>query len=77
MVTGGRERDLAANSCAGLAFADAFDLGRVQGIDLRAALTMVLEADLDRQVVKTLPACSASAALWKASTIVPRYNAAA
>jgi hypothetical protein len=33
----------------GLAFADAFDLRRVQGIDLRPALTLLLLADAPRQ----------------------------
>ncbi len=35
---------------AGLAFADAFDLGRVQGIDFVAALAMILVADAQREI---------------------------
>jgi hypothetical protein len=34
---------------AGLAFADSFDLPRVQGIDLRPALTLLLLANAPRQ----------------------------
>src|SRR5262249_123625 len=48
----GRDRDLAAELVggSGLALADALDLGGVKGIDLGAALAMVLEADAQRQV---------------------------
>ncbi len=46
------DRHLAAKLVGGsrLALADAFDLRRVQGIDLLAAPAMVLVADLDRQI---------------------------
>ena len=48
----GRDGDLAAEliGCAGLAFADAFDLGRVQRIDFVAALAMILVADAQREI---------------------------
>ena len=36
--------------------ADALDLGRVQRIDLAAALTLILEAHLDRQIEQGLEA---------------------
>jgi len=47
-----RDRDLAAEFVRRprLAFADAFDLGRVQRVDLGAALAMILEADLEGEV---------------------------
>src|SRR5207302_6905550 len=44
----------------GFAFADAFDLGSVQRVDLRAALAMVLEAPPHRQgeqIGEALPEC--------------------
>ena len=48
---GGGDRDLAAELIGRprLALADAFDLGRVQGVDLRPSLALVLEADPDGQ----------------------------
>src|SRR5262249_42513841 len=47
-----RERVLAAElvGFASLTFANAFDLGRVQRIDLRPALTLLLMADTQREV---------------------------
>src|SRR5262249_10580029 len=47
-----RDRDLAAElvGFAGLPFADAFDLGRVQRIDLRPALALLLMAHTQRQI---------------------------
>src|SRR5262245_55469809 len=46
------DRDFAAKliGFAGLAFADAFDLGRVQRIDLRPALALLLMAHTQRQI---------------------------
>jgi hypothetical protein len=46
------DRDLATEfvRSAGLALADAFDLGRVQRIDLGAALVVILEADAEREI---------------------------
>jgi hypothetical protein len=45
---GGDDRGLDAELVgrAGLAFADAFDLGSVEGIQLLAALALLLRADL-------------------------------
>src|SRR5438128_11514081 len=49
-VIGGRDRDLAAElvGLMGLAFADALGLGRVPGVELAAALGVMLRADLHR-----------------------------
>ena len=48
----GGDRDLAAELVgrAGLAFADALHLGRVQRVDLRPALTLLLMANTQRQI---------------------------
>jgi hypothetical protein len=50
-LANGRDRDLAAEliGFAGLTLADAFDLGRVQRIDLRPALALLLMADTQRE----------------------------
>ena len=57
-VTGVAIADLAAEliGCAGLALADALHLGGVQGIDLRAALAVILDAHLQREIEQRVEA---------------------
>src|SRR5580704_17802162 len=56
---GGDDRDLDAElvGCAGLALADALDLGGVEGIELPAALALLLGADLGGPRERFLEGC--------------------
>ena len=64
---GGDDRDLDAELVgrAGLALADAFDLGGVEGIELPAALALLLGADLDWRA-RAARSNAASMSAWPA-----------